>query len=419
MTERQTQEKNGGISLVEVFKLLLGKIKYLIAALLLGCVVGSVLSLFKTVNVRYYGTRVEFYVNPKKTEDLAEEEDGKYNVYGAYGRAAMENLIALLSSESFIEKMILNGEVLPQKDAWVNVDNPAEVALDVNGKIDNARAKLDELSGNKAQLKALLAERESKSALLAKKKTVLEQRWSALSYANMPGAEEPVVKNTGFNEYEYTVKIGGVTKESNPELYVLVQDTQTAYGEWDAIRKEIEGKDVEIASKREEITEKEAEKDAVVEVALEAWRQTELYQTTMEDYLPALRFSYMETSSSTSSTVQSFIHVDISVLNDKAFANEIFERVKTVVPEFVRNKMAVPSNGEYIGTYCERITRMDGIGRTNPDYVKDTLIKYGLLAGVLALLLACGVVLIVDRVQSQRTGQGKAAEQDTSSEKEE
>ncbi len=413
--EQEQRKEEEGISIVDIFKLFLRKIKIILLALLCGCLLGTVIALFKTVNVRYFGTRVEFYVTPRTSQDLAEEEDKKFNVYGAYGRSAMDNMVELLLSESFIEKVILNGETLPKKDSWVDGNNAAEVALDLNGKIDAAQEKVDVLNADKAQLRALRNERAKKSDELAKKKTTLDERWLALTYTNLPGSTDAIVKNTSFNEYEYTVKVASVTETSNPELYLIVKDVQSAYGEWDAVRDEIEGKDAEIESKTQEIAEKTTEKDAVVEVALEAWRKTKLYQETLEDYSEALSFSYMETEGTSSSTVQSFIYVDISVLNDNALANEIYEKVKTVVPNFVRNNMLVPSGDDYIGSYCERVTRMDEVERTNPDDMRNEIIKYGLLIGAITLVAACVVVFLMEqwRKQKEKRSEESIAEQET------
>jgi hypothetical protein len=65
------------------------------------------------------------------------------------------------------------------------------------------------------------------------------------------------------------------------------------------------------------------------------------------------------------------------------------------MPIFVEENMAIPSG--YSGTKCRRITRDDGIVNTNQGYTLSTAVKYGLLAGAAALVLACVAVIVLDR----------------------
>ena len=59
------------------------------------------------INVEnYYEAHVEFYVNPEKPKDVANGNGSQYGVYGTYGRHVMDNIIKLLSSESFTEILI-------------------------------------------------------------------------------------------------------------------------------------------------------------------------------------------------------------------------------------------------------------------------------------------------------------------------
>ena len=92
---------------------------------------------------------------------------------------------------------------------------------------------------------------------------------------------------------------------------------------------------------------------------------------------------------------RSFIYVDISVLNGEAFAEGLRERIIEIVPQFVEANMAIPSG--YDGTNCQRITRSDAIERTNSGAMLSTSIKYAVLLAVAALVVACIVVIIVER----------------------
>ena len=97
-------------SLLDLLKVLWSKIKILILVFLCGGIVGGVLGVVTTYDVNYWGTSLEFYVNPDAPimQDGQVTSNSTYGVYGAYGRHVMDNIVKLLSSESFAEKMAEN-----------------------------------------------------------------------------------------------------------------------------------------------------------------------------------------------------------------------------------------------------------------------------------------------------------------------
>ncbi|MBQ8308570.1 MAG: hypothetical protein IJX96_01925 [Clostridia bacterium] len=102
------------ISLSEIFRILLKKVKLLVLVLVLGVIAGGAFGAFRTYNVHYYGTQIEFYVNPSKSEEVTTGTGSQYGVYGAYGKQVMESMIELLESEHFSEVMFLNDEGMPE-----------------------------------------------------------------------------------------------------------------------------------------------------------------------------------------------------------------------------------------------------------------------------------------------------------------
>lgn len=125
--ETNVQAQNE-LSLTEIFKMILRKIKIVLLALLGGILLGVLIGVTTTYNVDYYGTSAEFYVNPvKKATDSTDGTDDTYNVYGAYGKHIMDNMVKLLSADIFAEKIALNGGDLPPEG--------------INAKLDEAIAK--------------------------------------------------------------------------------------------------------------------------------------------------------------------------------------------------------------------------------------------------------------------------------------
>lgn len=102
-------------SLLDLLKVLWSKIKILILVFLCGGIVGGVLGVVTTYDVNYWGTSLEFYVNPDAPimQDGQVTSNSTYGVYGAYGRHVMDNIVKLLSGESFTEEMMKNFENAP------------------------------------------------------------------------------------------------------------------------------------------------------------------------------------------------------------------------------------------------------------------------------------------------------------------
>lgn len=380
------QIQTEGLSLTNIFKLFLSKIKLLIIVLLCGCVVGGALGFFRSNGVNYYGTKLEFYINPE-TDDDSVNSDSTYGVYGAYGKHVMDNMIKLLSSEIFAEKLILNGNPLPEKDVWVNTESESEVALNLNAKIDAAQVKVDEYN---AEYEALLVLMNEKNALVPSYNAAydaLKAEWTKLYL------EGKTISST-FSEVEYF--------RNNYDEKSEYTTLKSLFDTWDNINTQGEAKANEIKSKQETLAElrsKKGGRDELLNVALSAWRQTEAYRTALYKYRKSVSFSYIEEtakSEDAADLARSFVYVNINVLGDdnKDFAVDLMSRIQVQVPAYVSENMVVPTG--YSGTRCIEITTTSGIELTNPTYMKDSIIKFALLGGIALLVVACVVLVIVD-----------------------
>lgn len=141
------------ITLSELFKILWRKALVLILAFAIGFVAGGVFGVFQTWNVHYYGTTVEFYVNPSKSEDSSSETGSQYGVYGAYGKPVMESIVELLESESFSETLMLDENGMPAKGISAEIDaridaGDKEGAVEAWRKTDNYRSVISLVSSS-------------------------------------------------------------------------------------------------------------------------------------------------------------------------------------------------------------------------------------------------------------------------------
>ena len=258
------------INLLDIVKILVNKLLLLIMVGIISGFLGGVVAIAKTHNVNYWGTTVEFYVNPYKNAD--EDDSGnvgnssQYGVYGAYGRHVMDNIVKLLSSESFSEFLI---------------DGVTE-------------------------------------------STELGEEIISSPMHNIP-------QKMGLN--------------SKGERYM-----------------------------------------------------TNEYKNFLKKVNSAVKFSYLEDDSEkadANNLARSFIYVNISVSNDKEFAEELLKSVKNIVPWYVEKNMTIPA--DYDGTNCQKITVLEEIVLTNPGYTTKSVFKYSILFAAVAEVIACVLIVLIDR----------------------
>ncbi len=265
-----------GISLLEIVKILFNKILLLILVAVVSGILGGVVAIAKTYNVNYWGTTIEFYVNPYKNKEEDETINpgisaspsvgSQYGVYGAYGRHVMDNMVRLLSSERFSEFLI-----------------------------DGVR------------------EQTSEGEILVSE-----------PMANIP-------KKVDFDRYgnEY------ITKEYKEFLKKVDESVVFRY------------------------IDDEEDKEDVNNLA------------------------------------RSFIYVDISVKNDKEFAEELLKSIEKVVPWYVMLNMTVPT--DYDGTNCQKITVLEEIELTNAGYTAKEAVKFIILFAFAALIITCVIIIVIDK----------------------
>ena len=403
----EQQYQNGqveeGISLIDIVRLLLSKIKLLLVVVLIGGILGGSFAVWRTIDVNQFGTKVEFYVNPEKPEDSTGASAGaaaggsQYGVYGAYGRHVMDNIVKLLSSDSFAEKLLLNGSYTPDVE---NTQWFAEEEVDENDVSKNLLLKQAVEAAQAPIQEAKEAEDAYNAALLAKAEVVkiysnterdLLDTWRSV-YPELVSSNGSV--STTFTEKAYAELITKPAKlEAAYEVYseaynTVVQKTKdvtNAEETWKTMKNAAFGL------------------DGPVEKALNLWRESSVYASRLGFYKESVSYSYLAEDvdqEDANNLARSFIYVKISVTNGNAqegirIGTDLLNRVKRVVPAYVEENMTVPDG--YSGTNCQRITRTDNIELTNPLYTTKQAIKYAILMAIAAGVLAAVLIVILDR----------------------
>jgi hypothetical protein len=114
------------LSFFDVIKILWKKAKLILIIFLSSVVVGGAVGAVTAIGQDYYGTEIEFYINPSEKDDgSSSDSDSNYGVYGSYGDNVMETMIKLLKSHLFTEQLIEGWERTPVKYAEDGSINPA------------------------------------------------------------------------------------------------------------------------------------------------------------------------------------------------------------------------------------------------------------------------------------------------------
>ena len=367
----QKVQAEEGLSLFDIIRLLLSKIKILILVVAISGIAGGLLAIRQTKDINYWGTSVDFYINPYNEESDTDSES-QYALYGAYGVHVMDGMVRLLRSDSFAEQLMLDGATLPASAADWTANETEATAL--QEKIDAANAALK--TSAEATTARLAATENNEKAL-----TKLNHQWTAL-YVN------GIVKHAAFNEIEYQTIISSLSNadaiKTLQELYNTVYDETTG---------------TEAIMELAKLQATDASKTALEakNAALNAWRQTASYRSTLGSFKGAISYKYLGENDieNAQQLAKSFIYVSISVLDNEAFANLLLERIKKVVPMYVEQYMPVPAG--YDGTNCQITSTASSIHLTNPGYMRNQAIKMGILFGLVAAVIACVIIIVIDR----------------------
>lgn len=408
--QNQNFQAEAGVSLMDIVKLLMNKIKILILVVLIGGIAGGSFAIWRTIDINYFGTKVEFYVNPERPEESAGEVGSagsggsQYGVYGAYGRHVMDNMIKLLSSDSFAEQLLLNGASLPVKQdethVWFSESYTEEVDGEerflgdlLNEAIDAAQVPLQALSEAKANLDNALAARDTAMEDYSDAEEQLNIIWREQLY------NKGLVSKPTFNEAEYFDKL-----DKNSEVTHLVTEQ---YNEYIRCQSAVTKRTMEVNNFESIWKSKRKAANESVEIALEYWRQSPVYVAQLNFFKNSISYSYLdgkEDSEDANNLARSFIYVDISICDGDvesgmAIANMLLQRIKKVVPQYVETNMTVPDG--YKGTNCQRITRTDNVTLINPNYTTQQAIKFALLFAVAAFIFASIVIIFLDRADQR------------------
>ncbi|MBQ8283746.1 MAG: hypothetical protein IJX75_01500 [Clostridia bacterium] len=388
----ETVKTEEGISLIDLVKLLLSKIKLLIVLTLVGAIIGGAFGFITTYGQDYYGTLVRFYINPKRSESVT-ENTSQYGVYGAYGKHVMDNMTKLLSSESFAERLLVEENGLPKEGINSAIDEKRVVALAAINVVDGVRSEKEAWEEAILDIAEQIKDLNEDITEAKKDESFFEKRLSEAQneYASFITA----IGNADSAEAKALQKAVADAKAKRD----IAADTRTQLEEELNTQKEyLETANETLETIQENLAEKMEIANEAIEATLVEWRKTPSYEKGITAIQSAVRYSYLEEGEeleNANDLARSFIRVNISVLQNQEFAEKLLNLIIETVPEFVKENMAVPSG--YEGTNCEPSTRIHKIKLLNPNYSMSQTVKYAALMAVLTLIIACVAVILIDR----------------------
>ena len=343
--QENVQKEEGGVSLLEILRLLLSKIKILILVVIAAAIAGGSFGLWNSWNDLYFGTQVEFYVNPEKPRGTGSEGASQYGVYGAYGRHVMDNMIKLLGSESFTEQLLLNGEALPtitivgvgeddpdypvvtpfgnvleEGEKWSWLSDKVEAYGIFNAAINTAKTARADANNNLLELEAQTLKKTENLKVQNNVTSLINQEWSKLY--------PTYTTSSLFSEQACEALLEQA--ESNPVLAAEVSTLKSYYASWQMAKISVEEAVNEINRLNAVYFEVADKAEAA---ALELWRATPGYKTALSYYSSAVSYSYLEANADVddaNNLARSFIYVKVSVVGEEKQAFAQIQKTKNV-----------------------------------------------------------------------------------------
>lgn len=358
------EKKKAELNLFLLTKTIFKRWKWLLLTVLIGAILGGAVGFFTTFRKKVYGTELQFQAYQVTIEQT--NATVKVNAYKRYDESTMSDLLAFLNTRTFLEKLYCDeyGVPVAQED----------MAEELKTAIATAKEQGKTLQDKNTEIKALEKDLTTEEALTKSKKdlyTIEEQAFEALTAA-----------------YEIAAKAGTLTSEQEAEYMAQKTVFLSAYNEYTAQQKKQAVVQDRLAALKEERLQANAQANESRAKAISLWRAEPSYKALfgkIDEEEMTVEFARPTGNASLSTII-----AKIEVLDDLKVAQEIAALIEARLPSFVK---------EWIGdesAHCEYLPS-DAVSQTNADETLSTSVKDAILGAIIALLVACVTIAIVDR----------------------
>ena len=352
--------KNDEFDLLDIIKILLSKAKLLICITLLAAIIGGALGgAITLLGIREYGTQVEFYITPNSPDS---------------------NVLHLLASERFAEKLLLDENGLPENRSGAEY----EAALAAKHEADAAAKALTEAKKLSKEAPRVLAIAQKN---YEEKQKAYEDVYNLLNiYKSATSdkiAEDPEHVQK-MKQYEADLETAKQAKKIAEEGYYAA--SQTAL---EATHKFEAAKEAAASARKKA--------DDLAEDILEQWREEAKNKKKISLINESLSYKYIDVETADKATGETtnrqFLIVSISVERDEALAKRLLCNMRDRLPVFVEENIDTSNSDEE--TVCTLISTAAEIENLSKNSLVKEIAKFALIAAVMALAVTCIVVVWV------------------------
>lgn len=350
---------NDEIDLLDIIKILFSKAKLLVCIALLAAIVGGVIGgAFTLLGKREYGTQVEFYITPNSNDS---------------------NVLHLLASERFSEKLLLDENGLPENRSGEDYD----AALAAKIASDEAAAAL---------VKARELSKQAPRDMAIAQKTYEEKQKAYDDVYNLlnvykSATSDKIVEDPEhvqkMKQYEADLEKARIEKKQAEEAYYAASQTslQAAH---------------ELEAAREKAASAKATADKLAEDILEEWREEAQNKKKISLINESISYKYIDVETPDKATGETtnrqFLIVSISVEKDEALAKRLLSNMRDKLPLYVEENMENDSDTE---TTCTLISTAAEVENLSKNSLVKEVAKFALITSFMSLAVACIVVVWV------------------------
>ena len=370
----KTYQKEVKISLM--FKTLATRWLALLMTFIIALTAGAALGFFTTFKKKVYGADLDFYFYQiPKTDNAGNTVIGTAT---EYDEKTLNMIFQNINSENFIEAIFCdNGVPVKQEGMTEELISAIDVATQKVEQLQTARATYEQKTlelalSSKATITAKAAFEAEKEAY----KTASEEYTSALqAHATALGSGGQAIVDD-----EDIAKLVDALNEQKAKYNLA----KTAYE--NALTAEGSAES-DFATSKQAIATLNKEASVAKNQAMSLLRKQDSYKEVMKKVADCIEISYADKTGSNKATIR----VSIAVKNDEAFAKTLIENVQAQLPLYIVEKI------DYSTANCEQVNVLAEVEQVNAKQTITSTLLFGLLGGFFATLVACGVILIMDK----------------------
>ena len=349
-------DQHSELDLLDLLKILLAKIKLIICVALVAAILGGAFGFaFTLIGNHDFGTKIEFYITPDAPDS---------------------QILHLLSSERFAEKLMLDENGLPEGSSGAEYE--AALAAKLESKAaDAAYAEAKRASKNAPRELAAIQKRYEE------KQKAYDDAYDMLSVYQ--SASDEIAKQPEHIEkmkkYEAAVEAAKEEKTiAEKDYYAASQKALEATNNLEAAK--------EAAANARKVA------DDLAEEILKVWREQSQNKKKISMINESLKYDYIEDSSSKNSednTNRQFLVVSISVEKDEQLANKLLDSLCDKLPAYVEENTDTDDSIEE--TECILISTAAEVEDLGKNSLVKEVIKYALISTIAALAVTCILVM--------------------------